>query len=72
MENGHTYEWKQLSPLVKNPTKWEKRMKCQVGQPWSIGGPWSSFAEKWPGAKCVGKRIAGVARVAGTIHRRDE
>ena len=30
VENGHTYEWKQLSSLVKNQTKWEKRMKCQV------------------------------------------
>ena len=52
--------------------KMGKKDEVSSGKPWSIGGPWSSFDEKWPGADCVGKLTAGVTRVAGTIHRRDE
>ena len=56
----------QVSPLIKN-RKCEKD-EVSGGKPWSTGGPWSSFDEEWLGAGCVGKRTAGVARVAGTIH----
>ena len=71
VENGYTYEWKPGESSYQE-SKNGKKDEVSGGKPWSTGGPWSSFHQKWPGADCVGKRIAGVTRVAGTIHRTDE
>ena len=71
VDNGHTYEWKP-GESSHQESKVVKKDEVSGGKPWSTGGPWSSFDEKWLGADCVGKRIAGVTRVAGTVHRGDE